>query len=62
MAVVTAVRNSHRVKRAFLPGVLLALILFFFLSATPERGASSETPVLHLVYSNDVGGYLEPCG
>ncbi len=42
--------------------LFLAIVFFFFVSATGERGAFDEAAALHLIYSNDIAGYLEPCG
>jgi hypothetical protein len=56
-------RDRCVVKRSpFFPGLFFAIVFFFFVSATGERGASDEMAALHLIYSNDIAGYLEPCG
>lgn len=56
-------RDRRVVKRSpFVSGLFLATVFFFFVSATGERGASDQTAALHLIYSNDIAGYLEPCG
>ncbi len=49
-------------KDSIVRTLFLGAIVLMALGATEERGACADPPALHLIYSNDVAGYLEPCG
>ena len=39
-----------------------ALVLPLFIGVIAGSVLAADVPGLHLLYSNDVAGYLEPCG